>query len=138
MTFDVFDNLADGVLIEVDDSIEIKFRAQYVKEYILTVALIKFTNSIRKLIEHWKTLACITGTRNHRSHLILQVCYLVMQFFVFCLKLIPFLFTLLELLCDNFVLVLQIKHFFFQLIDFLHEGKCIVNLVEIQIIGHVF
>ena len=60
-----------GVLVKVDDALEIQFCTQNIKENILAIAFIELTDLIRELIKHRKVLAGIVRALYHWSHLVL-------------------------------------------------------------------
>lgn len=72
MLFNYFYNLSQGILVEVDTSLQIKLSTQHIKEDVSAVALVEFAYLSREFVEHWKALACVALTLNHRRHLILK------------------------------------------------------------------
>ena len=96
-------DLTKRILEKVYDAFEIKFRTQYIEEEILTITFIKLRNLILQFVKHWKTLRCVALARDHRSHLILQMRDLILQFFVFLFKIISFFFNRSEFIAYYFV-----------------------------------
>eukprot|EP00355_Strombidium_rassoulzadegani_P004579 CAMPEP_0168617852 /NCGR_PEP_ID=MMETSP0449_2-20121227/5762_1 /TAXON_ID=1082188 /ORGANISM="Strombidium rassoulzadegani, Strain ras09" /LENGTH=235 /DNA_ID=CAMNT_0008658693 /DNA_START=305 /DNA_END=1008 /DNA_ORIENTATION=- len=87
-----------GVLVEVDDALEVELGAEHVEEDVLAVALVELGDEHGQLVEHGEALGGVARALHHRAHLRLQGGDLLLQLLVLLLELVALLLDRRQLL----------------------------------------